>query len=143
MEVPSEIATQEFPPTNIGELAHRLDGIIICVADDDGDIVFSFGWGLSSAGAHVYALERGDQLADLVRIVHPDYLITDCKMPGMQGWQVIEILAKEGILPRTFLVTGHTDDPDVIRVGELDGVTILKKPIDFEELVNLISPQEP
>jgi CheY-like chemotaxis protein len=143
MEVSSSIATQEFSPTNVGELAHRLEGITICVADDDSDILALYGLGLAGAGAHVYAIGSGYQLAELVKIVKPDFLVTDCRMPGAQGWEVIETLMSEGHLPRTFLVTAHATDSNVLRVGELELVTVVKKPFDYEDLVDLMSPKEP
>ena len=68
----------------------------------------------------------------------PDLLITDIKMPGMSGLELIE-KAKEKGLKHYAVLTGLSDIPLIQKSIRLQVTDYLIKPVNKQELFNLIS----
>ena len=76
-----------------------------------------------------------DALA-LIQANHPHILITDIRMPGMDGITLIKTIREMGIQIKIIILSGYSDYAflkDAIRLG-VDGY--LLKPIDIEELIS-------
>jgi len=68
----------------------------------------------------------------------PGCLVLDMNLPGLNGLEVQQELAKAAVrLPIVFL-TGHGDIPTTVRALKAGAVNFLTKPFDNEELVNAI-----
>lgn len=80
----------------------------------------------------------GNGFDALVRIgeTHPDLLISDLDMPGMDGFEMLRTLKSMPALARLkmIVVTGLTDAEIEQRGGLPAGVPVLHKPIQFERL---------
>jgi len=71
---------------------------------------------------------------ELVRMAQPDLLFLDIRMPGMDGFDVVEALASEpGVaMPRIIFTTAY--DSYALRAFEIHAVDYLLKPFTFERL---------
>ena len=67
-----------------------LNGLHVLVVDDDDDAQHMLREILESAGATVYAVASGAQALEKLANEHPDVLITDLGMPGMDGFDLIK-----------------------------------------------------
>ena len=78
----------------------------------------------------------------LVRIgaAPPDLLITDLRMPGMDGFEMLRALKTSGTISEleVIVVTALTDHTINERGGLPEGVTVLHKPLHFARLRALI-----
>lgn len=63
--------------------------------------------------------------------VNPAVLVTDLKMPGLTGLQMLAELKKSGHKVPTVMFSGYLEKDDVIEAVELGVVHILEKPIDI------------
>ena len=74
----------------------------------------------------------------LVRIgaSRPDLLITDLRMPGLDGFEMLRALSASGAIGEleVIVVTALTDHTINERGGLPDGVTVLHKPLRFADL---------
>ena len=74
----------------------------------------------------------------LVRIgaSRPDLLITDLRMPGIDGFEMLRALKSSGAISEleVIVVTALTDHTINERGGLPDGVTVLHKPLRFAQL---------
>ena len=70
----------------------------------------------------------------LVRVAQPDLLFLDIRMPGMDGFDVIEALASEPsfAMPRVIFTTAY--DSYALRAFEIHAVDYLLKPFTLERL---------
>lgn len=79
----------------------------------------------------------------LVRIgaARPDLLITDLRMPGMDGFEMLRALKTSGTISEleVIVVTALTDHTIRERGGLPDGVTVLHKPLHFAQLRALLT----
>ena len=66
---------------------------------------------------------------------HPDLVILDVSLPGLDGWQVVERIREFSRVP-ILLVTARSSEADKIRGLRLGADDYITKPLSFPELVN-------
>ncbi|WP_148876146.1 heavy metal response regulator transcription factor [Serratia marcescens] len=106
----------------------------ILVVEDDigtGDYLKK---GLGEAGYGVDLARNGTD--GLFRALEQDYdaIVLDVMLPGLDGWQIIEVLRKKSDVPILFL-TARDSVQDRIQGLELGADDYLIKPFSFTELV--------
>jgi DNA-binding response OmpR family regulator len=117
------------------------DGVTrVLVIDDEAPIRLLCRVNLEAEGMTV--LEAGDGPAGLheARSSHPDVILLDVMMPGLDGWAVAEQLvddAKTRDIPIVFL-TARAELRDRARGLELGGVDYVTKPFNPVELASLV-----
>jgi response regulator NasT len=112
----------------------------IAVADDEPDMRDYFRKILPRLGHTVVSAAcTGRELVGHCHAMHPDLVITDIKMPDMDGIEAAEAIYKEWPLPVILVSAYH--DPELIERAEADHVmSYLVKPIkqaDLEPVIGL------
>ncbi|MDE3200177.1 MAG: response regulator transcription factor [Acidobacteriota bacterium] len=76
----------------------------------------------------------GPETVELVRGSHPELLFLDIRMPGMDGFDIYEVLSRDvdGVLPKIIFTTAY--DSYAIRAFEINAVDYLLKPFSAERL---------
>ncbi len=112
----------------------------IAVADDEPDVRQFFRELLPQLGHQVVVVaETGRQLVEQCREVRPDLVITDIKMPDMDGIQAVADVNREREVP-VILVTGHHDAELLVRAASDYIMAYLSKPakpVDLQAAINL------
>jgi response regulator NasT len=113
-------------------------GLRISVADDEQDMRDFFEKMLPLLGHQVVSIaETGHELVEHCRNLKPDLIITDIKMPDMDGIEAASIIAKE--CPTPVILVSAYHDPDSIQRAEADHVlAYLVKPIGKANLEPVI-----
>jgi response regulator NasT len=106
----------------------------IAVADDERDMRDYFQQFLSLLGHQVVAVaQTGRELVDLCSKTHPDLVITDIKMPDMDGIDAAAQIYRLSAIPVILVSAYH--DPEFIRRAEADHImAYLVKPIKQADL---------
>ncbi len=112
----------------------------IVVADDELDMREYFSKILPRLGHQVVAAaSNGVELVERCRTLHPDLVITDVKMPEMDGIDAATRIYQEEAIPVILVSAYH--DPSLIRRAEADHIMgYLVKPIkqaDLEPAIGL------
>ncbi|ACZ75121.1 MULTISPECIES: heavy metal response regulator transcription factor [Dickeya] len=106
----------------------------ILVVEDDGSTGDYLKKGLTEAGYAVDLARNGtDGLFNALEHSY-DAIILDVMLPGLNGWQIIEMLRKKSDVPVLFL-TARDQLHDRIHGLELGADDYLIKPFSFTELV--------
>src|SRR5262249_14328726 len=110
----------------------------IAVADDERDIREYLQEVLPRLGHQVVvAASDGRQLVEAARSARPDLVITDIKMPGLDGIDAALALNQAGPVP-VVLLSAH-DDEELVRRASAEGVlAYLLKPISEADLKTTI-----
>lgn len=115
----------------------------ILVVDDDHDILSLLRLHLASAGYEVAVAEDAIQAGYMVLARVPDLIITDVKMPFMDGFEFVSALKDDRTLPRIpviFLTSVAEGDH---RGKELGAVGYLLKPVRADRLLALVAQHLP
>lgn len=110
----------------------------IVIADDEPDMREYFRKILPRVGHEVVAAaESGRQLVEQCRQFCPDLVITDVKMPELDGLEASAQLSRERPVPVILVSAYH--DPAIIQRAEADHVLgYLVKPIKQADLESII-----
>lgn len=111
----------------------------IAVADDEPDMQDYFRTMLPQLGHSVVAVAgTGRELVEQCRTARPDLVITDIKMPDMDGIDAARQLYRDGPVPVILVSAFH--DPETIRRAEAEYIlAYLIKPIKQADLVPAIA----
>ena len=115
-----------------------MDAQHILVVDDDPNILEVLQTRLESHGYAVETATGGEEALARLRKGSTDLLITDLKMPGMDGLQLVERMKTiDASLPTIFL-TAHGSIPDAVRAMKLGAYDFLVKPYSGNDLMAMI-----
>ena len=81
----------------------------VLVVDDDPGIRASFEYHLGRAGFEVATAETGEQALIAVRDIEPGVVITDIRMPGMDGLELLRQLRTVAPEVEVLVITAHED----------------------------------
>jgi len=107
----------------------------VLLADDDAGLRRVIQYKLQQGGHEVMAVADGQSALSLVRSQEFDVLITDLKMPGLSG---IELLEKVRVLRpavEVILITAFAEVPAAVRAMKLGAFDYLTKPFDDDQLM--------
>jgi two-component system, LuxR family, response regulator FixJ len=110
----------------------------VVIIDDDEAVLDSLEELLLAEGFAVEAFGSASVFLE----DHPEILdacvVTDVRMPEMNGLELIEALRRRGALPPIIVITGHGDVPIAVRAMKLGARDFLEKPFDPDLLVAAI-----
>jgi response regulator NasT len=111
----------------------------VAVADDEPDVQQFFQELLPRLGHQVVATaETGRQLVERCRETRPDLVITDIKMPDIDGIDAAAAVNQDAPVP-VILVTGHHEAAHLARAGAEHIMAYLSKPAKAVDLQAAIS----
>jgi len=90
-------------------------------------------------GYDVSQAENGRDGINSIGDVHPDCVILDLLMPGMDGFQVLEELGEKGNTIPVIVLTADIQKTSRDRCVELGAMDFLNKPPDNDELLSVVA----
>ena len=85
-------------------------------------------------GYEVIQAENGTEGLKLFEQVSPAAVVSDVKMPGMDGIEVLQKIKEKSPSTPVILVTGHGDMELAIKALRMGAFDYITKPIEYEEL---------
>ncbi len=115
------------------------ESIAILVVDDNLSMARTLADILDAKGYEAYAAFSGTEALEILRNHPVDILLTDVRMPDMDGVALYRETRKTHPKLTTFLMTAYAAD-DIIQQGMKEGIkTVLNKPLDIDFLLLLLS----
>ncbi len=106
----------------------------LLLIDDEEGVRRVLSLSLRREGYSVVTAEDGRKGLELFETEHPDIVLTDVKMPGMDGIEVLMRIKRVRPEAEVILVTGHGDMDLAIKSLQLDASDFITKPIGEEAL---------
>lgn len=106
----------------------------ILLVDDEEGIRKVLSISLEDIGYEVYTAENGEAALDIFREVNPPIVLTDIKMPGMDGIELLRRLKQESPDTEVIMITGHGDINLAIKSLKFEATDFVTKPINDEVL---------
>ena len=111
----------------------------ILLVDDDPDLLKLISLRLSAAGYRVKSAESGEIALAHVAVNRPAVVVTDLRMPGIDGLQLFEqINAQHPTLP-VIILTAHGTIPDAVAATQRGVFGFLTKPFDPQDLLKKVA----
>lgn len=110
----------------------------ILIIDDNKLIRKTIKETLSKVGYTVIEAEDGEAGLHLVRSEHPDLVITDFQMPGIDGLDVLSEIRKLNVAIPVIVLTAHGHVVLTIKSIQLGAFDFLEKPIDPFQLKSTV-----
>ena len=106
----------------------------ILIVDDEEGIRKVLGISLSDMGYKVISAEDGETALRLFRNIKPQIVLTDIKMPNMDGIELLSCLKKEAPDTEVIMITGHGDIDLAIKSLKFEATDFVTKPVNDEVL---------
>jgi signal transduction histidine kinase len=106
----------------------------ILLVDDEAGIRTVLGIALADSGYAVTTAENGEDALNKFRQLRPPIVLTDIKMPEMDGIELLQHIKAESPDTEVIMFTGHGDMELAIKSLKYDATDFVTKPINDEVL---------
>jgi len=106
----------------------------ILLVDDEADIRDVLGITLSDFGYQVISADNGEKAFRIFCELNPPIVLTDIKMPGMDGITLLQKIKSTGHEAEVIMITGHGDMDLAIRSLKYEASGFITKPINVDSL---------
>jgi len=134
-----QTSSSSFQSDGLSGCEERKLKLRILLVDDDKDIAEMFRKGLALKGFQVEAFSDPQLLLEKFEPGEYDILITDLRMPGINGIELYEKIKKVDNKIKVFFLSAYEIyEKETIISLELNPNSFIRKPISIENLSNLI-----
>ncbi|SBS26869.1 Nitrogen regulation protein NR(I) [Marinomonas spartinae] len=110
----------------------------VWIVDDDRSIRWVLEKTLEQEGIQCQLFDSADNLVKMLSQEQPSAIISDIRMPGMDGLALLEKLQKEHPYLPVIIMTAHSDLESAVASYQGGAFEYLPKPFDVEEAVSLV-----
>ena len=112
-----------------------MGGYKVLIVDDDEDVREILAKTIRKEGFEVVVAENGQAGLEIFGREHPDILIADLRMPGMNGLELMHEVRGLSVNVQLIVVTGFGEFDTAISALHEGAMDYLQKPIDLELLI--------
>jgi two-component system nitrogen regulation response regulator GlnG len=113
-------------------------GVRVWVVDDDHSVRWVLDQALAQAGMEPRCFDRGEDFLDALADSVPDVVVTDVRMPGIDGLDLMQRLNREHPDLPVIVITAHSDLDSAVAAYQGGAFEYLPKPFDVDEAVELV-----
>ncbi len=110
----------------------------IIVVDDDQETRIALFEALSRRGYNVSVAENGVLALEIIRRTPADMVITDIRMPEMDGLQLLKELRRNSRELPVLIITGHATVDTAVEAMKLGAVDYMLKPVGPEVIIEVV-----
>ena len=114
------------------------DETIVHVIDDDDAVRDSLAFLLDCAGLEARTYNSADAFLKAKPPLDHACLVTDVRMPGMSGIELMYALQSRGMRVPVIVITGHADVPLAIQAMKAGAAEFIEKPFSDETILGAI-----
>jgi two-component system response regulator FixJ len=112
---------------------------LVYIVDDDDAVRDSLDLLLSAAGFETMTFDSAEAFLACAPKAAGGCLVSDIRMPGMSGLELMEGLRARGAACPIVLITGHGDVPMAVEAMKRGAHDFIEKPFDDERLLAAVS----
>ena len=110
----------------------------VWIVDDDRSIRWVLEKTLEQEGIQCRLFDSAENLVNMIDKEQPNAIISDIRMPGMDGLKLLEKLQKDHPYLPVIIMTAHSDLESAVASYQGGAFEYLPKPFDVEEAVSLV-----
>lgn len=112
---------------------------LIYIVDDDDAVRDSLAILIESAGHEAETFDLALAALDRCRTQRPDCILSDVRMPGMDGIEFQEKLTESGVDAPVIIMTGHGDVRLAVRAMKAGALDFIEKPFEDHAILASIA----
>ena len=112
-------------------------GLKVAIIDDEKDIRESISQWLTLTGYETDIFSDADSALKIIGKGYPGVVITDIRMPGLGGMELLKRLSHLDPQIPVILITGHGDVPMAVEAMRIGAYDFLEKPFEPEKISEL------
>jgi len=109
----------------------------IWIIDDDDSIRWVLQKALEGANFSVTSFDSANTILDKLKQGEPDAIITDIRMPGINGLELLSRLSSEYPDLPVIIMTAHTDLDSAVSAYQGGAFEYLPKPFDIDDAIDI------
>ena len=114
------------------------DNLFAWIVDDDQSVRWVLEKALQQADMQTRSFERAEHLLEAIQHTQPDVLLTDVRMPGMDGIALMYRLTHAHPNLPIIVMTAYSDLDNAVSAYRGGAFEYLPKPFDIDEAVELV-----
>ncbi|MFT5691568.1 MAG: two-component system nitrogen regulation response regulator GlnG [Oceanicoccus sp.] len=107
----------------------------VWVVDDDRSIRWVLEKALNQANIGIHTFNNGESLLDALKTSAPDSIISDIRMPGIDGFELLSKIGESHPDLPVIITTAHSDLDSAVASYQGGAFEYLPKPFDIDEAV--------
>ncbi|WP_297106374.1 sigma-54 dependent transcriptional regulator [uncultured Devosia sp.] len=111
----------------------------VLIVDDEDMVRTALEQWLRLSGFQTTTASDATQAIAAIDDSHPHVVLTDVRMPGLSGLDLLRSIAERGLPTEVILITGHGDVPMAVEAMRAGAFDFLQKPYVPDQLVNSIT----
>jgi two-component system response regulator FixJ len=111
---------------------------VVHVIDDDDAVRESLSFLLETADYTVHAYESATAFLAKLERAEPGCIITDVRMPGMTGLELVRALNERGFTMPVIVITGHGDVPLAVEAMREGVIDFIEKPFADDTILTAL-----
>jgi two-component system response regulator FixJ len=114
------------------------DTAVVHIIDDDEAVRQSTAFLLRTANIQVQTYETATNFLDALSQVKPGCIVTDVRMPGLSGIELLQRLRALKFSMPVIVITGHGDVPLAVEAMKAGAMDFIEKPFNDEVLLGAV-----
>lgn len=114
----------------------------LLLVDDELDLLSALSEILTEQGYAVVSTWEGEEAVEIARLFEPNVLVTDFRLPGIDGVTTIRRIREECPRVRAILVSGHISTQTRNRAEEEHVDVMFHKPVSIPELLRALQARK-
>jgi two-component system response regulator FixJ len=119
-------------------MASESAGGMVHVVDDDDAMRHSLLFLLECDGIEARSYESALDFLEKLPSMERGCIVTDIRMPGMSGLELVTTLKEGGVSDPVIVITGHGDVPLAVEAMKAGVSDFLEKPFDDQQLLSAV-----
>lgn len=107
----------------------------ILVVDDERNFVKLLEYNLGKEGHVIDTAFNGEEALNKISEQMPDLVLTDLKMPGMGGMEILKRVKEKDRSVPVIMISGHGDAETAVEAMKLGAYDFISKPLRNDELI--------
>jgi CheY-like chemotaxis protein len=130
------MATASGPPSEDAPLR-------VLIVEDNADLATMLVWLLRNCGFDVRSVLSGNLALDAARCFRPHFILLDIGLPGLDGYQVAELIRSDPELSKVVIIAVSAYSPHTHseRFRKAGFNHYLAKPVQLDDLLPLLVPR--
>ncbi len=110
----------------------------LMLVDDEEDFLITFAERLRMRKYNTRTAVSGEQALDIIKKETFDVVVSDLRMPGIDGLELLKSIKEFAREIQVIILTGHGSDREEEKAMSLGAFSYVRKPVDLKGIIEIM-----